>query len=393
MRRVAVEMLEPGDRLGRDVHANPDAPPLLRAGVRVSEGYRRSLQRAGIVAVWVDDTMSAGIEPLEILEEPTRRRAAAAIHEAFRRVTLAPPGDGELPADVVEEMSEVAELIIHDITRNVHSALALNDLATADGYTLKHSLAVTTLGLSLGLRVMRKYGWIDACGRRRFDDLESRLSPLGVGLLLHDIGKLAVPPEILRKPGPLTEDEWQAMRTHPMHGVRILHKADDISPLARAVVRSHHERWDGSGYPDGKAGADIHQFARIAAVADVFDALTSDRCYRQAAAPRYGYDFVVAGAGQHFDPEVVEIFQSVVAPYPPGTCVVLSDGSIGLVTDVRPGAVRQPVVRVIADPSGVPVPPWEIDLSRVRDITIVSVNTDRIACAREGDGLPRRPAA
>src|SRR5205807_27339 len=140
----------------------------------------------------------------------------------------------------------------------------------ADGYTMKHSLAVTALGLSLGLRVMRKYGWVDDQGNRRFDDIDRRLSTLGVGLLLHDIGKLAIPVEILQKNGPLTDDEWTAMREHPMLGVRILQRADDISPLSRAVVRSHHERWDGAGYPSGKARHQIHQFARIASVADVF---------------------------------------------------------------------------------------------------------------------------
>ena len=175
-------------------------------------------------------------------------------------------------------------MIVADVAGNIHSALALNDLANADGYTLKHSLAVTTLGLSLGVRVMQKYGWVDARGKRRFDGIEDRLAPLGVGLLLHDIGKLAVPPEILRKPGPLTEEEWKAMRAHPTLGFQILKKDDEISPLARAVVRSHHERWDGTGYPDRQTGTQIHQFARIAAVADVFDALTSDRYYRKAIA-------------------------------------------------------------------------------------------------------------
>ena len=124
-----------------------------------------------------------------------------------------------MSADTVQEMRQVAEMIVGDVAGNVHSALALNDLANADGYTLKHSLAVTTLGLSLGLRVMQRYGWVDVHGKRRFDGIEDRLAPLGVGLLLHDIGKLAVPPEILRKPGPLTEEEWKAMRAHPTLGV------------------------------------------------------------------------------------------------------------------------------------------------------------------------------
>ena len=372
MRRVQTEHLTTGDRLGRDVYASPDALPLLRAGVRVSDSYRQSLQRAGIGSVWIDDGLSEGIEPLEVLAEATKQRATSAIRDAFSDVTQSLATGATVSADTVQEMRQVAEMIVGDVAGNVHSALALNDLANADGYTLKHSLAVTTLGLSLGLRVMQKYGWVDVHGKRRFDGIEDRLAPLGVGLLLHDIGKLAVPPEILRKPGPLTEEEWKAMRAHPTLGFQILRKDEEISPLARAVVRSHHERWNGSGYPEGQAGSQIHQFARIAAVADVFDALTSDRYYRRALPMDQAYDFIVERSGCDFDPEVVNLFRSVVAPYPPGTRVVLSDGNCGLVKEVRQDAVKAPVVRIIVDASGALVPAREIDLSQSPELTIVS---------------------
>jgi HD-GYP domain-containing protein (c-di-GMP phosphodiesterase class II) len=372
MRRVPIEELRIGDRLGRDVYARLDGLPLLRAGVRVSDSYRHSLERAGITSVWVDDVISQGIEPLEMLEETTKRRATVAIRDAFRHVSGSLPRGGSVSADIAEEMSEVAELIIRDIATNVHSALALNDLANADGYTLRHSLAVTTLGLALGLRAMQKYGWTDALGKRRFDGVEDRLIPLGVGLLLHNIGQLAVPQEILRKPGPLTDEERLAVRSHPMFGVDMLRKSDGISPLARAVVQSHHERWDGSGYPDGRSGDQIHQFARIAAAADVFAALTSDRSYRRALSTNEAYDFIVGRGGRDFDPEVVAIFRSFVAPYPTGTPVVLSDGYCGLVKDVRQEAVTSPIVRIVMDPSGALVSPREIDLSQSTDLTIVS---------------------
>ena len=375
MRKVLVSQLRRGDRLGRDVQSAPDLPPLLRAGVRVSDSFRFSLERAGIAAVWIDDGLSAGIEPLEVLEEETKSRATVAIRDAFRDVTRTLPSGGRLTGEAIGEMTEVADQIVRDVQRNVHSALALNDLANADGYTLKHSLAVTTLGLALGLRVMRKYGWIDVDGRRRYDCGHGRMTALGVGLLLHDIGKLAVPAEILRKTGALNDEEWKTMREHPTLGVHIL-KRDGISPLSRAVVRSHHERWKGSGYPDQRAGDDIHQFARIAAVADVFDALTSDRYYRKAMPLPEACDFIERREGIDFDPEVVDIFRSFVAPYPPGTRVVLSDGYCGLVKEVKAEAVRQPIVRIIMDPAGALVPPLEIDLSTMPGLRVVSTQFD-----------------
>src|SRR5687768_8895112 len=191
MRKVAIDELKTGDRLGRDVYARPEALPLLRAGVRVSDSYRQSLERAGVTSVWIDDVVSEGIEPLDVLEEGTKQRATAAIHDAFRYVTESLPGGGTLPTDTVQQLQEAAEMLVRHAASNIHSALALNDLANADGYTLKHSLAVTTLGLSLGVRVMRKYGWVDVHGKRRYGGIEDRLLVLGVGLLLHDIGKLA----------------------------------------------------------------------------------------------------------------------------------------------------------------------------------------------------------
>jgi HD-GYP domain-containing protein (c-di-GMP phosphodiesterase class II) len=288
-----------------------------------------------------------------------------------------------MAVETLGDMEEVADLICADVAANVDSALALNDLANADGYTMKHSLAVTALGLSLGLRLMQQYGWVDDQGNRRFDDIDRRLSMLGVGLLMHDIGKLAVPSEILSKPGPLTPDEWLAMREHPMLGARILQHADGISPISRAVVRSHHERWDGAGYPEKKRGTAIHQFARIASVADVFDALTSDRPYRRAMPVHEGYDFIVNRAGRDFDPEVVAIFAASVAPHPPGTGVVLSDGRCGIVKEVRQEAVTRPIVRLVLDASGTPETGADIDLSLTPGLTIVSTAFDPFSLTRE----------
>jgi response regulator RpfG family c-di-GMP phosphodiesterase len=214
VRRVLVEQLKPGDRIGRDVYADPGGLPLLKAGIRVSDSYRESLKRAGIPAVRVDDRLSQGIEPLEVLSDQTKRLATAAIRDAFRDAPASLATGKGLPDQTVREMIDIVDLIIEEVADNVHAALALNDLANADGYTLKHSLAVTTLGLALGVRVMQKYGWRDAQDKLRRDDVVGRLPPLGVGLLVHDIGQLAVPPEILQKPGPLTEDERLAMKQH-----------------------------------------------------------------------------------------------------------------------------------------------------------------------------------
>lgn len=373
MRQVAIDKVRPGDRLGRDVYGPIDGPPLLKAGVCLSDGLRISLQRASVSAVWVDDDLSEGIEPLEVLGHETKQRATRAIHSVMKEVSRTLPSRGKLSADMIQEVADVTDLIVEDVMRNAQSALAINDLAAADGYTVKHTVAVTTLGLSLGLRVMRKHGWIDGDGKRRFDCIGLRLTALGVGLLLHDVGSLAVPADILRKSGALADDDWATLRAHPAIGADIL-KRDAISPLSRAVVRSHHERWNGSGYPDRRSRTNIHQFARIAAVADVFDALVSERHHRRAMSKPEAYAYVSAHAGTEFDPDVVEVFKSLVAPYPPGTGVVLSDGACAFVKHVRPDAVMMPVVRVVMDGNRRLVAPREVDLSKERGTTIVATD-------------------
>lgn len=372
MRRVDVRDLSPGDRIGQDVLATVGALPLLRAGVRVSDQLKRSLERAGITSVWIDDDLSAGIEPSEQLSEATKQQTVAAIREAFLDPSKQLKRTPSLSDRAVADMQEAVERMVQDVMSNADVAIALNDLANADAYTLKHSLSVATLGLALGARVMQTFGWVDAKGARRLDSVAARLPALGLGLILHDIGKVAIPREILHKPSPLTEEEMAVVRKHPMIGVQMLQRAD-ISPLTRAVVREHHERWNGNGYPDRKAGADIHQFARVAAVADVFDALASDRVYRAGDPVNEVYDFIISRTEIDFDPEVVSVFRASVAPYPTGTSVVLSDGAKGIVSAVHEKAVTTPVVRVLVDGSGAAVAPREVDLSKSPALTITSV--------------------
>jgi HD-GYP domain-containing protein (c-di-GMP phosphodiesterase class II) len=253
-------------------------------------------------------------------------------------------------------------MIARDVEDNADVAVALDDLASADGYTLQHSIDVAAIGMLIGHKLFRESGWLDHLGRRTYVRRDRRLARLGLGLLLHDIGKLVIPIDVLNKPGQLDEGEWQMMRSHPRAGVEML-RSDLISPLVKVVVRSHHERWDGGGYPDGLAGEEIHQLARIAAAADVYDAVTSERVYAAARPPDVGVQIVLDGSGRAFDPDVVDVFKRVVAPYPPGTEVRLSDGRRGVVASVPPDKLDQPVVRIGWDAGGASVSPYEVAMA------------------------------
>ena len=187
--------------------------------------------------------------------------------------------------------------------------------------------------------------------------MDERLLTLGLGLILHDIGKLGIRPEIIHKPGKLTEAEWKIIKTHPRLGVELL--PQDWSPLVKAVVLRHHERWDGSGYPDGKQGIEIHEMARIAAIADVFDAVTAERVFASARPPHEGVRIIRDGGGTLFDPELVAVFSGLVAPFPVGEPIELTDGRQGIVVSVPTGNLERPVVRVTNGPDV----PYEISLA------------------------------
>jgi cyclic di-GMP phosphodiesterase len=170
-----------------------------------------------------------------------------------------------------------------------------NAVEARDAYTGRHAERVAAYGLEIAR----------AMGSRLADDTQSEF-----GFLLHDIGKLAVPDRILFKPEPLDEEERQVIERHPILGCQILEGIDFLGD-AKAVVRSHHERWDGGGYPDGLADEDIPLAARVFAVADTLDALTTDRPYRRGSPLAQARKVIAAGSGTQFDPRVVEAFQSV----------------------------------------------------------------------------------
>jgi len=360
MRLIPTARVPEGAELGRDVLiGRADGIPLLRAGVVVTQRFRERLLLSGINAIYVEDDESGGIAPEPIVSDETRAIATRAVANAYQGTQDAITHGTPLGEGTMHALSDVIARILREIEESGGVALALADLASADAYTFQHSIDVTALGLLLGQRLVREQGWVDFDGQRRFNRIDERLSQLGLGLLLHDIGKLAIPISVLNKPGRLSAEEWQMMKAHPRAGVDLL-RGDFWSPLVKAVVLRHHERCDGSGYPGGKAGTEIHEMARIAAIADVYDAVTSERVYAPARPACIGVQAIRQGAGTLFDKEITDVFARVVAPFPPGVEIQLADGRRGIVVSVPKQALDRPLVRILEGPGS----PCEIDLLR-----------------------------
>jgi putative nucleotidyltransferase with HDIG domain len=265
-------------------------------------------------------------DPADVTADPERlARAAGAASPGTAFPLLVPVNSADrvealllldLPAAPEEAQRDEVRQLVDQVSVALRNARLIDELDRFGWETLEalsraidakspwtagHSQRVTDLGLALARRMGIEGAELDALRRSG---------------LLHDIGKLGVPPEILDKPGRLTDEEFHAMREHPLIGARILAPVSAFNS-ALAVVRHHHERWDGKGYPDGLAGEEIPLSARIFAVADVFDALHSDRPYR----PAWDRERVVAmireEAGRQFDPEVVRVFLEMIGEQPP----------------------------------------------------------------------------
>ena len=213
----------------------------------------------------------------------------------------------------------------------------LMDIKSFDDYTFTHNINVATISLFIG----------EALGLSKDDLFE-----LGMGCMLHDVGKINIPIEILNKNGKLTDQEFAQMKSHPMKGFEILQKSRNISERARRVALEHHEKYDGSGYPNNIRGNAISLFGRICAVADVYDALTTDRPYRVAMQPYDAMKILIAGIDKHFDPNILNTFIRKFSIYPAGSLVKLNDGSIALVLRNNPQAVIRPVLKIITNSKG-----------------------------------------
>jgi putative nucleotidyltransferase with HDIG domain len=237
------------------------------------------------------------------------------------------------PFDFNDAKPLVNELI-DSIFRNDSAAAAISKLKSFDEYTYTHCINVSVLGVILG----KKLGYS-----------REQLELVGMAGMFHDVGKAIMPPHILNKPGKLTDDEMNVMRTHPLHGYKILKGQDDIPEEVIRGAVEHHEKHDGSGYPRGLKGDEISEIARLLAVVDVYDALTSKRVYKEPLPPGKVLAMMYKWRVTDFHPNIVEQFIKSLGVYPVGSFVHLSSGDHGVVTDHNPDNPLNPTVRVCFD--------------------------------------------
>jgi HD-GYP domain-containing protein (c-di-GMP phosphodiesterase class II) len=361
MRHVAIDNVVPGMITGVHIYTPGDTRgiPLVARGVTITEALQHRLRRSGVESILVEDTLSHGIDPSPSITDEIRRQAITTVQETFSRSKA---NDNNLPYDQVEKVESTINAILTEISSRKNLLVCLSDLNVFGGARMQHAINVCVVGCNVGRAYFAENGWRDFRGQRRDDGIPDRLQKLGVGLLLQDIGALAIPDEIWAKNGMFSADERDIVQQHPTLGIEML-EAADVSPLTKVTIAQHHERFDGSGYPRGLAGDKIHDHGQIAAIAETYVSLCDGVQAGHKPLPAHkAYEMVTKAAGRMFSPEVVAAFEAAVAPFGPGEAVVMTDGSSGLVIRNHADAPRCPMVRVTHDSEGVLIAnPPELD--------------------------------
>ncbi|CAH1208345.1 HDIG domain-containing protein [Candidatus Nitrotoga sp. BS] len=346
-----------------------------------------TLKNCGVLEIWIDtnlgldvdvDVVALSQQEEELKVENELKKIEQTLHKTEASVSLhveliaAKKILSKAKETVVSLFSEVrmgnaiklddvvslANEINKSIERNSSALISLTRLKNTDDYTYLHSIAVCVLMIALG----RQLG------------LEHEvLKQAGIAGLLHDVGKVFIPPEVLNKPGKLTDEEFNIVKAHPLKGWECLKDTDGISDITLDVCRHHHERADGKGYPDKLSGEALTLFARMGAVCDVYDAITSNRCYKKGWGPAESIRKMAEWKNGHFDEAVFHAFVKTVGIYPTGTLLKLKSGRLGVVTDQSKNSLIKPLLKVFfSTRSNTHILQEIIDLSKSSD-SIVSL--------------------
>ncbi|MBO9606405.1 MAG: HD-GYP domain-containing protein [Paenibacillaceae bacterium] len=360
MRLLPTRSCQPGMRLGKPIF-NEDGVILLGAQVELTQNLIYRLQQLGIDYLYIHDPDTSDVDIIDPLSDETRLRAITEIRSNFRSMMEENSKTRVAKHPVLgKSFSNVLNMIIDDLVEHKNTLIMMMNMNVMNTYLYQHSLNVTIITTTLGI----------IHGYSRND-----LYTLALGSMMHDIGKTKIRQDILSKPGSLTEEEFKEVQKHTVIGYQMLKDAPGVPLIAAHCAFQHHERMDGSGYPRGIKGNEIHDFAQWIAIADSYDAMTTHRAHRLAMLPHQSLEVLFACAGTLYDRKKVALFRDNVAIYPIGLTVKLNTGEKGVVVSINPAYPQRPVVRVFQLPDGSQAAPiYEIDLSQKLTVMVDSVD-------------------
>lgn len=352
MRFVPLNSAREGSILGKSL-IDENGNLLLKEGSVLTDRRIENLLEKGYSSVYIDDDYSDD-EIEDIIKPEIRNKIAQKIKETFeffskdRQVSHK---NSRIMYESMEELNNFAKNLVDELFSKSDIMISMVDIKNMDTYTYAHSVNVAVISLVVGI----------AAGLGR-----SELEDLTIGAMLHDVGKIFIPKSILNKPGALTDEEFRQIQEHTIEGYEYL-KNCPIKSTSKIIALQHHLNVDGSGYPDYENTGLLHKFSRIVAIADVYDALTSDRSYRRAYSPSEAVEYIMSMASTKFDMDYVKLFVKKIVTYPVGSIVRLSDGKTGVVKSLNEGFPMRPVVELVEDRK---LTRERIDLMEIKNIVI-----------------------
>lgn len=361
---VPIRFLHSGMVLAKDAPGSSFFLPLLASGQALTDSVIRRLHANGIAGVYIESALSTE-EPDELIEPKKKKQILTDIKKIY--TTCSAP-NANLSAIYKPVANLAQDLVASALTKDT-ILINVVDIRDYDNYTYSHSMYVALLSTLLGMELKLP---------------KLALNDLATAGLMHDIGKIDLPIDIINKPGRLTDDEFEKIKQHPQNSRKRLDANGAFTLATMLGVESHHEKYDGSGYPHGLAGEEIPLHGRILALADVYDALTSNRPYREAWDPGDVINYMMSCANTHFDCNLLQTFVSILSAYPVGTVVLLSNGWMGVVSKNSKGYATRPVVCVAS-------PAEErgrlVDLANDPDFLSVTIQSTLTSCDMLPEGL------